>query len=701
MARLLPDPIIGSFSPAVLKVARAFKSIPGDELTVWVGLPLPDARCRPDFLAVLSGTSAFVLSVCPMARAEFEEAVHGGLFSANQPLDASERIGAEQRTQALGFIKTALQGEPEISAGPPSVYGFVLFPSVEHAALQSVFNTNPWRGCYWLGSEYCGPEKLFICLQRLNTGSLEERQLALLRSHFAPEAVVPPSFSARRRPQRAVAAELTPLLLDYDQEAWAKNRLKLSEEAQVAAEDPADYGGRSGDAALVTGVAGSGKSLVLLFRACTQAKLDPRSRSLVLTHNRALRRELERRFGELGRPANVAWHTFFSWSSSCMNGRSKSLRVVQYAERDQLIAEAARAADEETGSAWLEFLRDEFDWMQDREVTTLEVYRECDRIGRGVRLTVEQRERVFRIYLHYVDALEEAGAEDWSGRALRFWREVNSGALTIEPYDYIYVDEAQFFAPVWLKALQRALAKDGRLLLAADPTQGFLKRRQSWVASGLDLRGRSTRLRRSYRNTREILAFARDFYRSRLGADEDNDLNLPDEAELASAEPGRCPELIRLDSRQDELTRVANEVRANLRDGGHPDSLLVLAATSQRLHAVREALTAAIGADSVVDAKEMSGPAKVRLCSVDAATGLEAPIVFLIGAAELVEREQDLQLSAEQRAELLRDNTRRLYMAFTRAGMRLVITWVGDVPTSMANPAITNGKRAEGPTGKT
>jgi superfamily I DNA/RNA helicase len=73
----------------------------------------------------------------------------------------------------------------------------------------------------------------------------------------------------------------------------------------------------------------------------------------------------------------------------------------------------------------------------------------------------------------------------------------------------------------------------------------------------------------------------------------------------------------------------------------------------------------------------------IRVCGLDAATGLEAPIVFLVGAAELLEAEGDLQISADQRVELRRDNTRRLYMAFTRAGQRLIITWVGAVPTSL------------------
>src|SRR5690606_35157852 len=114
-------------------------------------------------------------------------------------------------------------------------------------------------------------------------------QLATLRSHFSPESVLPPRFSPRSRINRNVDAGATPLLLDYEQEAWAKNRLRLSDSATEVAEASAPYG----EASLVTGVAGSGKSLVLLFRACTQARLDPEGRALVLTHNKALRRELE------------------------------------------------------------------------------------------------------------------------------------------------------------------------------------------------------------------------------------------------------------------------------------------------------------------------------------------------------------------------------------------------------------------------
>ena len=681
MARILPDPLVGSFSSEVLRTHRALKAIPGDEFVIWVSLPLPGSRARPDFLVVHDGTTAFVIAVASTSGTEIEETLHGSLFAPKaNPADSVTTLSESLRQRLRVFIETALQPNHQIGtkgAGPPAVYGLILFPNASHEQLRQLWEENPWDGCYWLGEEYISSDKLAACLRKLATGGLKERQLAQLRSHFSPETVVPPRFTARARMPRNVDAAHTPFLLDYDQEAWAKNRLRLSNEAAAVLEEPTPYG----EATLVTGVAGSGKSLVLLFRACTQAQLDPQSEALVLTHNRALRRELELRFGELGRPPNVEWHTFFSWAQTGLYNLEGPREIVAYRDRDEIIAMAVRKNGGTVTSQWVDFVRDEIDWMQDRAITSREDYLAAERTGRGVRLTKEQRETIHAVYVHYSAILSTRQTEDWSGRALRLWNALEQGRSLPKLYDYIYIDEAQFFAPVWLWALRRALKPGtGRLLLAADPTQGFLKRRQSWVACGLDIRGRSTRLRRSYRNTRPILALAAEFYRARLGDEEETDLNLPAAAELASADPGEEPRVIPLTSRQDEVSRVINELKRYLTEGGDPDAVLVLVTSGLRTGPVFEELTRALGAHRVVDARKSSQPKSVRVCSIDGATGLEAPIVFLIGGAELLERESDLQMSAEQQAELRRDNTRRLYMGFTRAGMRLLITWVGPVP---------------------
>lgn len=685
MARILPDPLVGSFPPEVLKVHRTLKAIPGEEFMVWVGLPLPGRGEHPHFLVVHDSSTAFVIAVGGVTENDLDENLHGSLFGSEMARPPSaEETGILLRQRVRTFIETALapdvaSGTP--SPGPPAVYGLVLFPQAPHEKLRQLWGQNPLEDCYWLGEEHITAEKLALCLRKLATGGLEERQLARLRSHFSPETVVPPRLSTRASRRRNTAAAYTPLLLDYDQEAWAKNRLRLSEEAALVAEEQAPYG----EASLVTGVAGSGKSLVLLFRACTQAQLDPQSRTLVITHNKALRRELEIRFGELGRPPNVEWHTFFSWAETGLASLHGSPRnMAQYGGRDELLAQAIQAEGGTVTGQWVEFVREEIDWMQDRAVTNLDDYLNIERVGRGVRLNTEQRRELHGVYRRYLGLLADRQEEDWSGRALRFWQEIERGNIKLPHYDYIYVDEAQFFAPVWLQALRSALKPDtGRLLLAADPTQGFLKRRQSWVACGLDIRGRSTRLRRSYRNTRPILTLAAEFYRSRMGEEEETDLNLPDAAELASAEPGEEPRIVPLTSRQDEASRVINELKDYLAEGGDPEAVLVLVASGQRTSGVHAELVRALGAHRVSDARNATTTPSVRVCSIDAATGLEAPIVFVIGASELLEREEDLQLAPDQRVELRRDNTRRLYMAFTRAGQRLVITWVGKLPRAL------------------
>lgn len=41
------------------------------------------------------------------------------------------------------------------------------------------------------------------------------------------------------------------------------------------------------------------------------------------------------------------------------------------------------------------------------------------------------------------------------------------------------------------------------------------------------------------------------------------------------------------------------------------------------------------------------------------------------------------RLLDDERHDLIRDNTRRLYMALTRAGQRVVLTYVGEPPAAM------------------
>jgi superfamily I DNA/RNA helicase len=189
------------------------------------------------------------------------------------------------------------------------------------------------------------------------------------------------------------------------------------------------------------------------------------------------------------------------------------------------------------------------------------------------------------------------------------------------------------------------------------------------------VRGHTARLDRCYRTTREILEFASRMYQLRLPGDEEA-IVAPNVQHMPGGLP---PRLIALDSEQDEAAQVVNEIRA-LHERGVPlDQVLVLHADWQGAERMLGRLRREFGAVAA-DPKTSAVGRALRICTLNAATGLESPIVFVMGTHRLYEAEQSVRLSAEERAELIRDNTRKLYMAFTRAGQRLAITYVGDLP---------------------
>jgi superfamily I DNA/RNA helicase len=277
----------------------------------------------------------------------------------------------------------------------------------------------------------------------------------------------------------------------------------------------------------------------------------------------------------------------------------------------------------------------------------------------------------------YQRDLHGRGWVDWSDIPRRMWKFMQDGILHPPTYDIIHVDEAQFFAPIWFELVKHILKPStGYLFMVADPTQGFLKRRQSWLASGLEVRGRAQRLEKSYRTTREILTFAMVCYQLQIPQD-DEDLVAP---QLAQMPHGPLPQLIPLTSGQDEITRVVNEIQALIQADIPLKHILVLHTTWLGVERLLTRLRSAFGETAAMDPKEQRHGNHIRVCTLNAATGLESPIVFLLGAHTLLEETQSLRLTEEERQDVVRDHARRLYMAMTRAGQRLVITYVGDLP---------------------
>jgi AAA domain len=497
----------------------------------------------------------------------------------------------------------------------------------------------------------------------------------LLGTWFPETEIAAVCTTQRFASSRDNRARLQRFFLDRDQEWAAKVDLELPAQASQVA---GDFGVR-----LLNGVAGSGKTLIAVHRALLLAELFPRQRILLLIHNTPIVADLLHRLrlarGEL--PPNLEVLTFFAWA--VQQWRRVFGTLPRMPEDPRLVRQLLR----QQRRRWPELkfsdeqLATELDFINEALIGDEAAYLAAPRSGRGFALRAAERSQVWALRQAMLASLRDQGLMPWSALP----RSICAAATrrqALQRYDHILVDEAQFFAPSWFELVKRSLAEHGQLFLCADPKQGFMRHRLSWKSAGLEVAGRTRKLRRSYRTTRALLASATALVDALVPGDREEDL----EPDFAGMEGGTRPLLLYAASPQDALDRLVNELAA-LADEDLPlAAFLVMYGDNVNKKSLYAQLVERFGVRRVWWFNERSqkkappggrGQEALRLAFLDTATGLEASVVFLIGAEPLFARAQsdsDSDSAADDEAMAQReDNVRKLYMALTRAGRKLVL----------------------------
>ncbi len=162
------------------------------------------------------------------------------------------------------------------------------------------------------GTRLVSREQFMQLGSKLVSGLLEpmsERCAQALLGRFFPESEIALEQTTQRFWVRDNSARLQRFFLDGEQEWAVKLDLDLPDEQAQAS---ADFSLR-----LVTGVAGSGKTLIAVHRALLLTELFPTQRVLLLIHNTPvvadLLDRLRRTRGAL--PSNLEVMTFFAWAT--------------------------------------------------------------------------------------------------------------------------------------------------------------------------------------------------------------------------------------------------------------------------------------------------------------------------------------------------------------------------------------------------
>ncbi|WP_055480662.1 UvrD-helicase domain-containing protein [Sphaerimonospora mesophila] len=422
---------------------------------------------------------------------------------------------------------------------------------------------------------------------------------------------------------------------------------------------------------LVTGGAGTGKTIIALHRAAHLARAGT-GRILLVTFSQGLATELSAKL-DMILDDKVARSRI-----EVGNVDRVAQRVVAEAEghpptivgADDLAELWREAAGGRFGPAFLHREWEQVILAQD--LRTLEEYQAAARPGRGVELDHAARAVVWTAVRHVVGRLRETGrrtliqlASDAAGLLGRAVGDLlGDEAPGREPYRHVVVDEAQDLHPAQWRLLRAAVpARPNDLFIVGDPHQRMFDTRVALADVGIP--ARRFHLRISYRLPQEILSWG---VRLRGGGPADGLVS--GQADLYGFRPaghGPRPTVREYVSQEAELDGLVSHVSAWLEEGVSTADIGVAARTADLVRAARTALR-----DAGIT---------VKVTMLHGMKGLEFRRVAVIGVADgIVPAPEALTPVTEDptaRAHDLQRERGLLYVACTRASELLYVSYCG------------------------
>ena len=468
----------------------------------------------------------------------------------------------------------------------------------------------------------------------------------------------------------------------------------------------------------VSGGAGTGKTVIAVHRAVELARRDKTNgqepRILLTTYTRNLADDLRRQVAQL--EPRLPFTEKLSEPGVMVSGLDRVARMIlQHAgakispiaqevigqprgrvltyPRENVWQEVLTLMGDELpeGLRSADFLESEYELIVlPQRVTTLKQYLRVRRPGRGVALDRSKRAAVWKAMERYRDRSADLGVTSFDEQLAlaAAWLDQEATLGTPRPFRHVLVDEAQDLTPAHLQLL-RALVEPGPddLFLAEDSHQRIYGKKITLSHYGIQVRGRSRRLTRNYRTTRQNLDVA--FGILDPGTYEDME-GQAEEHHYVSPRSGPEPLLLHASDRADELSKAAELLTVWLEqdrdsEDSAPESIAILVRDRYQRDAVVNGL-AQHGVEVRAVDREAAGRGRPVVMTMHRAKGLEFRKVLLFDVSKnaIPRPLRDQQYSdADSDDALLRERS-LLYVAATRARDQLAFSWSGE-----ASPLIT------------
>jgi len=424
----------------------------------------------------------------------------------------------------------------------------------------------------------------------------------------------------------------------------------------------------------VLGGAGTGKTVVAMHRAKWLAEniCDTTQKVLFTTFTKNLAIDIQNNLETICSPeimARIEVINLDRWVQSFLRLRSYDYELVL----DDRVLDGYwnRAISEKPADIDFHdnFYKEEWQRViQPQSIKTVDEYKKASRLGRGTRLNREQRIKiwpVFEEYRYQLNRNRQKEADDCYRDAAEL---INCQKIDV-PYGAIVVDEAQDMgtqAFILLRAMIPTAKND--LFIVGDAHQRIYGRNRVVLGKcGINIVGRSSKLKINYRTTDEIRRWAVNLLDNRIIDDLDGGKD--DNSRYKSLTHGQPPIIENFDSAQQQAEFIKALVdNAEL---GLPDTCVV-ARTNKEISLI-EALLSQLGvATSII--KPSEGETKddnvLKLATIHRVKGLEFDQLILASANEgLIPLYKALSDKADESSLIQAETEERslVYVAITRA----------------------------------
>lgn len=436
--------------------------------------------------------------------------------------------------------------------------------------------------------------------------------------------------------------------------------------------------------ARVLGGAGTGKTVVAMHRAKRMSETTEKGqRILFTTFTKNLADDIKenlRKVASVDQMRKIEVINLDSWVSSFLKDQGYEYKIVYDKEYESVWNEAISIA-----GGTMDYTRNFYidEWVkvvQSQEAYSKEKYVKASRIGRGLRLDRIKRIKIWDVFEEYIHLMDEKKLRD-PEFAMYEARIIIEKQYPVGKYECIIVDEGQDLSPSAFRLIRALAGKphDNDIFIVGDAHQRIYRNKATLSKCGINVRGRSKKLRINYRTTEEIRKYAFALLNGVSFDDMDEDYDNGDNCQ--SLTHGEPPTIKSFKTPEDELDYIINEIRS-LNESGVPyKDICIVARTRKMRDAYKVGLqqksieTFGINANKVDD-RSQDG---IRLATMHRVKGLEFNYIFVAGINNKalphgVRSDFSDDLSHE---EFETEEKCLLYVALTRAKVGAYVTCFG------------------------